>query len=122
MYNLVMVQARPISYVEVHWLFGGRFHADVLAFLLTGQERTGEQAAKFQCIEDVMAKKHEPKWNIEDLTDTEIYAAIHYLEAGQRPEEKQNADDQGKDYGVVICVCLYILLAGCLSFLWFYWR
>jgi hypothetical protein len=69
-----------------------------------------------------MAKKYEPKWNIEDLTDTEIYAAIHYLEVDPRTEDKQSADDQGKDNGVVICVCLYILLAGCLSFLWFYWR
>jgi hypothetical protein len=27
-----------------------------------------------------MAKKHELKWNIADLTDPEIYDAIHYLE------------------------------------------
>jgi hypothetical protein len=35
--------------------------------------------------------------NIEDLTDTEIYAAIRYLEPDPRIEDKQDADDQDKD-------------------------
>jgi hypothetical protein len=47
--------------------------------------------------------------------------AVGYLEADPRIEDKQDADDQDKDNGVSICVCLYIRLAGCLSFLWFYW-
>jgi hypothetical protein len=34
-----------------------------------------------RCIdEDIMSKKHESKWNIEELTDPEIYEAIRYLE------------------------------------------
>ena len=69
-----------------------------------------------------MLTNHEPDRNIEDLTDTEIYAVIRYLEADPRIEDKQDADDHDKDNSLVICVCLYILLAGCISFLWFYWR
>ena len=71
-----------------------------------------------------MLANQEPDWNIDDLTDTEIYAAIRYLEADPRTEDKQDADeqDQDKDNGVVICVSLYILLLGCLAFMWFYWR
>ena len=69
-----------------------------------------------------MLTNQEPDWNIDDLTDTEIYAAIRYLEADRRTEGKQDANDQDKDNGVVICVCLYIVLLGCLAFVWFYWR
>jgi len=69
-----------------------------------------------------MLTNQEPDWNIDGLTDTEIYAAIHYLEADSRTEDNQDANDQDKDNGVVICVCLYILLLGCLAFVWFFWR
>ena len=69
-----------------------------------------------------MLTNQEPDWNIDDLTDPEIYAAIRYLEADARTEDKQDANDQDKDNGVVICVGLYTLLLGCLAFLWFYWR
>jgi hypothetical protein len=69
-----------------------------------------------------MLANQEPDWNIDDLTDSEIYAAIHYLEADPGTMDKQDADDQYKDTGVVICVCSCILLLGCLAFLWFYWR
>jgi hypothetical protein len=68
-----------------------------------------------------MLANYDPDSNVDDLTDTEIYAAIRYLEADRRTEDKQNANDQDKD-GDVICVCLYILLLGCLAFVWFYWR
>jgi hypothetical protein len=69
-----------------------------------------------------MAEKHESNWNVEDLTDAEIYDAIRYLDPNRRDADELVADDQDKDDGVVICVCLYVLLAGCLSFMWFYWR
>ena len=69
-----------------------------------------------------MLTNQEPDWNIDDLTDTEIYAAIRYLEADPSTEDKQDANDQDKDKGVVICVSLNILLLGCLAFVWFYWR
>jgi hypothetical protein len=69
-----------------------------------------------------MLTNQEPDWNIDHLTDTEIYAAIHYLEVDPRTEDKQDANDQNKSNGVVICFSLYILLLGCLAFVWFYWR
>jgi hypothetical protein len=37
-----------------------------------------------------MARKHESKWNIEDLTDAEIYAAIRYLETDPKSAKDQN--------------------------------
>jgi hypothetical protein len=69
-----------------------------------------------------MLANQEPDWNIDDLTDDEIYDAIRYLDPDPRAEDKQDADDQDKDNSVVICVCLYILVLGCLAFVWFYWR
>jgi hypothetical protein len=71
-----------------------------------------------------MLTNQEPDWNIDDLSDTDICAAIRYLDADLKTEDKQHADAQrkDKDNGVVICVCLYTLLLGCLAFLWFYWR
>jgi len=53
----------------------------------------------------------EPDWNIEDLTDAEIYAAICYLEP-----ESQCPNEENNDYGVLICVCLYVALIGYLAF------
>ena len=69
-----------------------------------------------------MLANQEPDWNIDDLTDDQIYDAIRYLDPDPGTEDKQDADDQDKDNGVVICVCLYILVLGCLAFVWFYWR
>ena len=69
-----------------------------------------------------MLANQEPDWNIDDLTEDEIYDAIRYLDPDPRTEYKQDADDQDKDNGVVICVCLYILVLGGLAFVWFYWR
>jgi hypothetical protein len=64
-----------------------------------------------------MLTNHEPDRNIEDLSDAEIYAAIRYLEPTETSTEEKNDDN-----GVVICVCLYIALVGCLAFVWLYWR
>ena len=69
-----------------------------------------------------MLTNQEPDWNIDDLSDAEIYAAIRYLEPESRKPDEQDSDGQGQDDGVVICVCLYIALFGCLAFLWIYWR
>jgi hypothetical protein len=69
-----------------------------------------------------MAEKDGSNSKIENLTDDEIYDAIRYLEPDPTDADEVEADDQDKDNGVVICVYLYVLLAGCLSFLWFYWR
>jgi hypothetical protein len=70
-----------------------------------------------------MLANYDPDWNIEDLTDTEIYAAIRYLEPDTRRANEQKDDTpttQKFDKGVVICACLYIAVLVCLAFLWFH--
>jgi hypothetical protein len=69
-----------------------------------------------------MLTNHEPDRNIEDLTDTEMYDAIRYLEPGPTKAKEIDEDDREKDNGVVISVFLYIALLGCLAFVWLYWR
>jgi hypothetical protein len=69
-----------------------------------------------------MLTDYDSDWNIEDLTDAEICAAIRYLEPDPRNPNRQDTDDDDKDNGVVICVCLYIaLFVGFVCF-WFYCR
>ena len=68
-----------------------------------------------------MLTNQEPDPNIEDLTETEIYDLIRYLEPNAQSANEMDGD-QDKDNGVVICVCLYIALLGCLAFVWLYWR
>jgi hypothetical protein len=62
-----------------------------------------------------MLTNQEPDGNVEDLSDTEIYAAIRYLEPAETSTDEQNDDND-----VVICACLYIALLGCLAFVWLY--
>jgi hypothetical protein len=69
-----------------------------------------------------MLTNREPDRNIEDMTNTEIYDAIRYLEPDPRSAGEVDGDDREKDNGVVICVFLYIALLGCLAFVWLYWR
>jgi len=69
-----------------------------------------------------MLANPKPDRNIEDLTDTEIYDAIRYLEPDPKRANDMGGDDQDKDNGVVICVCLYAAILVCLAFVWFYWR
>jgi hypothetical protein len=74
-----------------------------------------------------MLANYDPDWNIEDLTDAEIYAAIRYLESDASSTNEQKDDEQKDDTpttqncdkGVVICVCLYIAVLVCSAFLWF---
>ena len=68
-----------------------------------------------------MLANYDPDWNIDDLTDSEIYAAIRYLEPGLTNADQPNADDQDKDPGVVTWICLYVALLICFAFLGFYW-
>jgi len=68
-----------------------------------------------------MLTNQEPDRNIEDLTETEIYDLIRYLEPNPQSTNEMDGP-RDKDNGVVICVCLYIALLGCLAFVWLYWR
>jgi hypothetical protein len=68
-----------------------------------------------------MLTNYDPDSNIDHLTDSEIYAAIRYLEPDATNADERHAGGQDKDNGVVICVCLYILVLVSLGFVWFYW-
>jgi hypothetical protein len=73
-----------------------------------------------------MLTNPEPDRNIEELNDDEIYAAIRYLELDPRSASKQSDDtattEENDHNGVVICVCLYIAVFGCLAVFWLYLR
>ena len=69
-----------------------------------------------------MLTNREPAWNIDDLTDTEIYDAICYLEPAPTTADEHDSGDQDQGDGVVICVRFSIALGVCLAILWFYWR
>ena len=66
-------------------------------------------------LESLMLANHEPDWNIDDLSDTEVYAAIRYLE-----RDPGSTNEQDDDRCVIICACLYVLLLVCLGFVWLY--
>ena len=62
-----------------------------------------------------MLRNQEPDRNIEDLTDEEIYSAIHYLEEYSQPNEEQ--EDGG---GIATAIILLVLTSGIVAFIWFY--
>jgi hypothetical protein len=70
-----------------------------------------------------MLTNPEPDRNIEELNDDEIYAAIRYLEPDPGSTRKRCDDTAATKKndvnGVVICVCLYIAVFGCLVVFWF---
>ena len=70
----------------------------------------------------LMLTDHDSDWNIEDVTDTEICAAIRYLEPDIRNASELGQVVDKKDNGGVICICLYTALLVCFAFFWFYWR
>jgi hypothetical protein len=73
-----------------------------------------------------MLTNPEPDRNIEEANDDEIYSAIHYLDRDIRSWNKQGDDIaaiQGNDdHTVVICVCLYLAVLGCLAAFWLYFQ
>jgi hypothetical protein len=69
-----------------------------------------------------MLPNPEPDRNIEDLTDTEIYDAIRYLEPEPKSADEMDGDDRNKDNGLVICAFLYGALLACLVVVWVCWR
>lgn len=61
--------------------------------------------------------KDESKWNVEDLTDVEIYTAIRYLEP-----QRRSADEQNDNKRVLVQVCVLVLLLGYIAFMLLHWR
>jgi hypothetical protein len=65
-----------------------------------------------------MTRKQQSKWNLEELMDAEVCAAIRYLDpdsTGETNREEHNAP-------FVICVSLLVILLGCITFIWLYFR
>jgi hypothetical protein len=69
-----------------------------------------------------MLTNQEPDRNIEDLTDTEMYDAIRYLEPDPKSAKEVDDDDRERDNGAVICVFLYVALSACMALAWLYLR
>jgi hypothetical protein len=59
----------------------------------------------------VMGKRDEPELKIGDLTDTEVYEAIRYME-----QDLKSGNE--RDKGVVICIFLYLAQLAGLMFWW----
>ena len=78
-----------------------------------------EQAAKSQCIdgEYLMSSERESKWNLEELTDTEIHAAIRYLDP-----DTEGGDEQHDAATFVLGITLLMLLLGGMGIIWLYQR
>ena len=74
----------------------------------------------------------EPYRNAEEVNDDEVYAAIRYLELdtiaskqgddADTPDADRPKENEDDDRGVLICVCLYVALLGCLAVFWLYLR
>jgi hypothetical protein len=64
-----------------------------------------------------MAKRHESKWNIEEMTDPDIYDAILYLEPD--PECRKQHNDETT---FVIGFSVVVLVLGFLGFMCLYYR
>jgi hypothetical protein len=62
---------------------------------------------------DNMPKRHQTK-RIEDLTRSEIYEAIRYLEHDPGKKVKLHADT------LVFCIFLFIIILGCFGCVWIY--
>jgi hypothetical protein len=59
--------------------------------------------------------KKESKCGLEEISDAQIYDAIRDLNPNPR-----RADENNDIAALVLCASLFILLLGCLAFLWFY--
>jgi|tagenome__1003787_1003787.scaffolds.fasta_scaffold6975467_1 hypothetical protein len=64
-----------------------------------------------------MAKKHESKWNIEELTVADVYDAIRYLDSDPVCRKQQKLDT-----AFIICAAVIILLSGCVGLMWLLWK
>jgi hypothetical protein len=69
-----------------------------------------------------MLADNEPGRNIEDLTDSEMYEAIRYLEPCPKNAKEMDEDDRERDNGVAICIILYVAPLACVALAWFYVR
>ena len=88
---------------------------DVFARFVFARNEPGANGNFRYPLESLMLANHEPDWNIDDLSDAEVYAAIRYLE-----RDPASTNDQDNDTCIIICACLYVPLLVCLGFVWLY--
>ena len=73
-----------------------------------------------------MLTNPESERNIDELSDDKIYAAIRYLgpdpETDAHPNDDTATTKEQDNNSVVICVCLYVAVLGCLAVFWLYLR
>jgi len=63
-----------------------------------------------------MAKnKNQSGWNIEDLTDAEVSAAIHYLDSDSSGENGAGSDSATRG------MCLTLMISECAAFILLYY-
>jgi hypothetical protein len=70
-------------------------------------------------METHVSRRQEPKWNIEELTDAEIYSAIRYLD-GELAQDRDSHLGQAGAALFRVCVLLIIVLVGYLGYFWLY--
>ena len=63
-----------------------------------------------------MLTNHEPDRNIEDLTETEIYEAIRYLEPHPR-----NTNEKQDDAAALVAAIIFVILMLGLGLMLLYW-
>jgi hypothetical protein len=63
-----------------------------------------------------MLTNHEPDRHIEDLTETEIYSAIHYLEPHAR-----NTNEKQDDTAALVAATIFVILMLGLGLMLLYW-
>ena len=63
-----------------------------------------------------MLTNHEPDRNIDELTDTEIYDAIRYLESEAGPSNKDQYEDPNDDGWALGISVMFIVLIIVLAF------
>jgi hypothetical protein len=63
-----------------------------------------------------MLTNHEPDRNIEDLTETDIYNAIRYLESHPR-----NTNEKQDDTGALVAAIIFVILMLGLGLMLLYW-
>lgn len=65
-----------------------------------------------------MPNEHEYKWNVEDLTDRDVSAAIRYLDPNRREETLGDTEVTVR----ILCVSFLALMLVAVAFLWLYLR
>jgi hypothetical protein len=63
-----------------------------------------------------MLTNHEPDRNIEDLTETEIYNAIRYLESRPR-----NTNEKQGDTAALVATVIFVIVMLGLGLMLLYW-